>query len=333
MRFDLASPSILLFACELDNTLGNTIERSNEGTDTETDSDGIPGRVGLCWSFPSFSLVWLICWLDEEGSLAAHVSRDSLWHHKEQISAVGPGIGLRSLVFEVIDLYSASLQQQQEFWIVCPSGGMEGIPQSKLSSDDSKYEKRRRSQYFRRKIRYCFLFSVLALVGCLRVFQRDIFRYLYNHRLQSYANAPYLRTEYAKWLQEYRNSPLIPRMLPGQTVAFRVLDSYNETKVFLQKATPPYFVLYYANWCGHSANAIPVIQEFAKSTLQPNHLELVAIEESNPFSGRVPGFPTLYIVLKPKRTGGQVIRKEFTSKMNVPNLIKFYKQNVDRTAG
>lgn len=211
---------------------------------------------------------------------------------------------------------------------------MEGLPSSivVMEESDDKYDKRR-SQRFRCMLRYCFIFSLLGLVGLLRAQQRSIFQYLYDHHLQSYAKGPYIRGEYLKWLEEYKNSPLIPRMLPDLAVAFEVLDGYEETQLFFKEAKPPFMAIYYANWCPHSANAIPVIQEFAKHVLQPNHIRLVAIEESNPFSDTIPGFPTVYLHKKRLDGGIGTFRKEFRMKMNVNNLIKFLKQHVDIKSG
>jgi thiol-disulfide isomerase/thioredoxin len=134
--------------------------------------------------------------------------------------------------------------------------------------------------------------------------------------------------------QVRNNSPLIPRMLPkNEEPAFDVVDSYEAGTLFLQQTKLPFLVLYYANWCPHSARAIPVVQEFAKTVLQSRQIPLVAIEADNPLSDNIDGFPTVHLYLENNNAGGgsdgnRAAPTEFTSKMSVTNLVAFLNRNV-----
>jgi Thioredoxin len=194
---------------------------------------------------------------------------------------------------------------------------------------DDKYSKRR-SQKLRLMLRCC-CFVTVFIVTVARLRYQGLFRFVHDHHLQSYVVDTYfLRNQYLSWLEEYQNSPLIPRMLlPHEEPAFDVVDDYDTARRFLKETTPPFFVLHYANWCSHSARAIPVVQEFAKTVLRSQHIPLMAIEADNPLSDKIEGFPTLYLYLNNGGRGGSRIDpKEFTSKMLVTNLVAFLNQNV-----
>jgi thiol-disulfide isomerase/thioredoxin len=185
-----------------------------------------------------------------------------------------------------------------------------------LENGDEKYAKRK-SQDKRLMLRF-FLFATVMITVFLRFRMRAIFQFVHDHQLP-----------FSSFLHSHPD--LIHRMIPNEEPAFNVSESFDEADTFLKKTKPPFFVLYYANWCPHSARAIPVVQEFAKNTLQPLQIPLIAIEEENPLSDKISGFPTIYLHVNTK-DGQNVIRTEFTSRMVVSNLVGFLIHNLPEAA-